>query len=403
MKIGIHLGIDVPESGGVFTFQRSIGEALLEIASQSQHSFVVFHGNQVNIAPTRNVTSVPLNLPKYVRAYYRFCRSIGYVANVLNCQPFLIPQNSGVARRIEQSGVDIVWYVGPFCYTMDMPYIITVLDLQHRLQPYFPEVSANGIWEDREQIYSIKLRRATKIIVSTEVGKKEIETFYQVPADRIQVLPYAAPKYNSSLLGIGNGENVLKKYNIPNNYLFYPGQFWPQKNHVGLLYALQILLNKWNISLPIVFTGSDKGNLDYVKTVAAELGVNNQLYFLGFVPIEDIAALYKNALALTMPTLVGPDNIPALEAFALSCPVITSDLPGFEEQLGDAALLVDPKDEEQIAFAIKSLYENKELRQNLIKKGLERVARWTWTDYVQGVFKILDKFEPIRRTWGKSV
>ena len=401
MKIGIHLGSDVPESGGVYTFQRSIGEALMEIASQSQHSFVIFHGNQVKLSPTRNVTSVPLNLPKYVRAYYRFYRSIGYVANILNCQPFLIPQDSGEARRIEQSGVDIVWYVGPFCYTMDMPYIITVLDLQHRIQPYFPEVSANGIWEKREQIYSIKLRRATKIIVSTEVGKKEIETFYQVPADRIQVLPYAAPKYNSSLTGNCNKENVMMKYNIPNNYLFCPGQFWPQKNHVGLLYALQILLNKWNISLPVVFTGSDKGNLDHVKKVAAELGVNKQVYFLGFIPIEDIAALYKNALALTMPTLVGPDNIPALEAFALSCPVITSNLPGFEEQLGDAAVLVNPQNELEIALAIKQLYENPMLRNTLIKRGLDRVARWTWQDYVKGVISTIEDFASIRRCWGK--
>jgi glycosyltransferase involved in cell wall biosynthesis len=292
-----------------------------------------------------------------------------------------------------------MWYVGPFCSTMEIPYIFTVLDLQHRVQPYFPEISNDGIWESREKVYSHELRRASYVIVSTNVGKAEIEKFYQIPADRISVLPYAAPQLDHEQI---NG-SVLHKYGLEPGYLFYPAQFWPEKNHIGLLKAIRLLRDKWNINIKVVFVGSDRGNLTFVKEWITQLDLEDQVYILGFIPREDLMALYKHALALTMPTLVGPDNIPSLEAFALRCPVITSNISGFQEQLGDAALLINPTDEEQIALAIKSLLDDNELRESLIIKGLERISKWSWIDYVKGFLSIADKFQPIRRTWGKKL
>jgi len=401
MKIGIHLGNGVPESGGASTFQESIVEALFEVAPRSQHTFVLFHGKKARMSCTQNVTSVQLYLPKYVRGLYRFCRSVGYFAKILNCQPFLIPQYSGEARRIEQSGVDIVWYAGPFCSTMEIPYIINVFDLQHRLRPYFPEVSSNGIWENREHFYSVKLRRATNIIVGTEVGKKEIEMLYQILPERIKVLPYAYPDYNLSRKNIYSEINIRKKYNIPNNYLFYPAQYWPHKNHIALLQAVRILIDKWNISIPVVFVGSDKGNLNYIKKNVIKLGLSDMVYFLGFVPREDLFSLYKNAIALVMPTLFGPDNLPPLEAFVSSCPVIISDLNGISEQLGDAALFVNPLDTNQIALSIKSIYEEPNLRKKLIQRALNKATMWTWEDYIESIIRIIEDFEPIRECWQK--
>jgi glycosyltransferase involved in cell wall biosynthesis len=136
---------------------------------------------------------------------------------------------------------------------------------------------------------------------------------------------------------------------------------------------------------------------------AEELNLSTQVHFLGFVPREDLLSLYHNAFALTYLTFFGPENLPPLEAFALGCPVIASNVSGAQEQLGNAALLVDPKDPNQIALAIKSLHEDISLRYTLIQRGLERAHRWTGKDYVKGVFSILDEFEPIRRCWGKDV
>jgi len=99
-------------------------------------------------------------------------------------------------------------------------------------------------------------------------------------------------------------------------------------------------------------------------------------------------------------TFFGPENLPPLEAFALGCPVIASNVSGANEQLGDAALLVDPKCPKEIAQAIKNLHDKPNLREDLIYRGSKRASIWTGKDFVRGVFSILDEFEAIRRCWG---
>jgi glycosyltransferase involved in cell wall biosynthesis len=96
-------------------------------------------------------------------------------------------------------------------------------------------------------------------------------------------------------------------------------------------------------------------------------------------------------------SLCGPENLPPLEAFALGCPVVASEIAGAAEQLGEAALLVDPCSPEEIANAIRLLLDDPERVRSLVEKGRRRAARWTGRDFVRGVFKMLDEFEPVRR------
>jgi glycosyltransferase involved in cell wall biosynthesis len=169
-----------------------------------------------------------------------------------------------------------------------------------------------------------------------------------------------------------------------------------------LLRSVKILQERYGLVLPLVFVGSNPGNLGHVRRVADELGLSKQTYFLGFVPREDLVDLYRHAFALTYVSFFGPENLPPLEAFALYCPVIASDVAGAREQLGDAALLVDPKDEEQMAKAIRSLHSDAVLRETLLKRGAERARKWTGDDFVRNVYAILDEFEPIRGRWDSA-
>ena len=180
-------------------------------------------------------------------------------------------------------------------------YVFTVLDLQHRLQPWFPEVSAKGLWRRREEHYATAIRRASAVITGTESGKAEIVQFYQVPPERIKLIPHPTPRFALDAPKENNKE-MLTKYHIPEGYLFYPAQFWPHKNHVTLLLAVRILREKHDLILPVVFVGSDGGNLQHVRRVVDELGLSTQVYFLGFVPRQELVGLYRNALALTLAT-----------------------------------------------------------------------------------------------------
>src|SRR5262249_4054909 len=149
--------------------------------------------------------------------------------------------------------------------------------------------------------------------------------------------------------------DVLRRLNVPRTYLFYPAMFWSQKNHAVVLEACKIVRDRTGWDLGVVFTGSDQGNLEYVRSYAGELGLRGACRFLDFVKQDDLAELYKGALCLTFASFVGPDALPPLEAFALGCPVIASALPGTAEQLGDAALLFDPSDEDALASHIANL------------------------------------------------
>ena len=135
-----------------------------------------------------------------------------------------------------------------------------------------------------------------------------------------------------------------------------------------------------------------------MRNFASQLQPSINVSFLGFVPLEDLVALYRGAFALSYVTFFGPENLPTLEAFALGCPVIASDVSGAREQLGDAALFVDPRNPSEIAAAIKSLQDD-DLRRSLIDKGRARAERWTAKDFVRGVFNAFDEFEPVRRCW----
>jgi glycosyltransferase involved in cell wall biosynthesis len=291
-----------------------------------------------------------------------------------------------------------MWFVGAEAVQIDLPYMAIVWDLQHRLQPWFPEVSAGGTWRQRESFYAEYLRRATMIIAGNDEGRLEIERFYQVTSNRIKILPHPTPAFTLRAAPT-DVEPLLRKYGLKRNYLFYPAQFWSHKNHVNLLRAAAKLKQEQQLDFQLVFVGSDKGNLEYVKSFAARLEPALDVAFLGFVPLEDLVVLYRGAFALTYVTFFGPENLPTLEAFALGCPVIASDVPGAREQLGNAALLVDPRQPAAIANAVKTLYHDERLRRELIEKGRARAEQWTAKDFVRGVFNALDEFEPVRTCW----
>jgi glycosyltransferase involved in cell wall biosynthesis len=125
--------------------------------------------------------------------------------------------------------------------------------------------------------------------------------------------------------------------------------------------------------------------------------------FPGFVSQHELVVLYRNAVALAYVTYFGPENLPPLEAMAAGCPVVASNVPGSEEQLGDAALRVDPRDPLAIARALHQVRSDVNLRNALIARGRDRARRFRPDQFVQGVMAILDELEPIRACWDANV
>jgi glycosyltransferase involved in cell wall biosynthesis len=412
MKVALFLSDQKsPSIGGAYTFQSQLVDAVLRLNSESKHTFIFCKsGNRVlesDLLYSSNLScyskksyqewikSQLIIVKNYVFHQLRLIGAI-YLYNIFE---YLISKwrEVKILKLLRENQIDLTLSFVPSCPTVNYPYIVTVWDLQHRLQPYFPEVSIVGEWQVRENTYSKILNRAATVITGTEIGKSEIERFYQISAERIKVIPLFTPQYN--LNSSEKNDAVLTKYGIPDRYLFYPAQFWPHKNHIGLLLAIQCLKEKYGLEFPLVLVGADEGSEAYVREMVGKLDLSKQVYFLGFVPQTDMPQLYQNAFALTFLSFFGPDNLPPLEAMALGCPVIAANVSGASEQLEEAALLVDPKQPEEIAIAVKSLLEDAALRQNLIEAGSLRAKRWMADDYIREVFSVLDDFEPIRRCW----
>ena len=185
-------------------------------------------------------------------------------------------------------------------------------------------------------------------------------------------------------------------------YLFYPARFWSYKNHVVAVAALKVLRDKWNLSMNLVFSGADEGNLNYVLSYAQSLGVRDQIKYVGEVKREELFVLYKNALALVYVSATGPDNLPPLEAMSVGCPAIVAEVPGAREQYGDACLFFHPMDERALAAHIKLLLDDPSLCEALRLKGFNRAKKWTVEDYATEVIRLFDEFELISRSWGSS-
>jgi glycosyltransferase involved in cell wall biosynthesis len=301
-----------------------------------------------------------------------------------------------IARREK---LDLVWFMIPNAVPVSVPFIATVLDLEHRKQPYFPEVSyTDWTWAAREENFSRLLPRATFVFTGTQEGKNEIIRFYRVDPPRVHVLPLPAPPTLPVSSAPAVGE-IREKYGIRGEYLLYPAQFWAHKNHVNLLHGLDRLRREYDLQPSLVFTGSNKGNRAYVQSVARDLRLSDRVFDLGFVSREELAALYSGAAALVYPSFFGPDNLPPLEAYGYLCPVLAADVPGAREQLGQGALFFDPKDPRAIAASIRDVMRDASLRQSLIEAGAKVLEERTPQAYAATVCRLLDDFEPIRRCW----
>jgi glycosyltransferase involved in cell wall biosynthesis len=292
---------------------------------------------------------------------------------------------------IKQDCPDVMIYVKPGVHSFQWNYraIFPIHDLQHRLQRRFPEVSENGEYRRREFFYTKSIPRAAAILTDSETGKEDLLHCYDLDEKKIFVLPYITPTFRSAHTASSFMKHVKRKYALPPQYLFYPAAFWEHKNHSRLIHAIAMIVNEKKVRIPLVLAGSKRGEYNQVVSLVDSLGLNDIVHFIGYVPDDDMPALYRQAIALVMPTFFGPTNIPILEAWVSECAVITSDIRGIREQVGDAGLLVDPMNERAIAEAIWALYQSPQTRKELIERGKVRVMQWTPRDFASRLSEVI--------------
>jgi glycosyltransferase involved in cell wall biosynthesis len=236
-------------------------------------------------------------------------------------------------------------------------------------------------------MFSNVCRWAKGILVDSEVGRQQVAESYGTPLERIHVLPFVAAPYIRETQTLPDFD---VRYPLPAKFIFYPAQFWEHKNHKRLISAIASLKNELP-DLALVLAGSPKNAYDSVIRLVNELGLTNDVHFLGYVPDAYMPELYRRARALVMPTFYGPTNIPPLEAFVVGCPVAISGTYAMPEQAGGAALLFDPKSEPEIADCIYRLWTDDRLCAELKETGKQQAANWGQQQYNARFLQIIDQ------------
>ena len=298
--------------------------------------------------------------------------------------------------NFEKDGIDLVYFTNPssIClYLERLNYMLPIWDTCHRDHPEFPEVRNGFEFEAREDFLKKALPKATAVIAESEWGRDTLIRRYSLDEDRVYCVRMPA---SVNILETNTEENFcpFEHASIPDNqsFVFYPAQFWPHKNHRLIIDALAHLKNMFDMNIYAVFCGSDCGNLDTTLKYAAKKKVSNLVKYLGYVPDNQMPLYYKNSLALVMPSYFGPTNMPPMEAFAIGTPVIVSDLPGFNEQIGNAGLQIKPTDFAGLDSMLKHLHENQTFRDQLIAKGKERFKSFSDEERIKTLDQIFEKF-----------
>ncbi len=293
-----------------------------------------------------------------------------------------------IIRTINRDRCDVVLYPSQdaVAYQTSVKSLVAVHDLMHRYESHFEEYrTGDYAYEVRERHYSNITKYADGIMVDSTIGKEQVVESYQCSTDKVHVLPFVPPTYLLESQEI----DMCAKYRLPQRFIFYPAQFWEHKNHTTLLQALY-LLREQGETIPLVLVGSKKNNYDRVVQALADLRLQEHVHILGYVSNDEMYSLYKQAVAMVFVSCAGPTNIPPIEALLLGCPLIVSNKYAMPEQVGSAALLVDPLSPEEFAQNILHIWHSCYLREQLKQSGFHQIQSWTQKHFNERVKTIID-------------
>jgi glycosyltransferase involved in cell wall biosynthesis len=388
VKVGFYCASASPVQGGGFSFVDTLRSGLLRNGALVEHH-PVFYGSDSGGRLVRYDPAVDDDPVGFLAA-------INSRVNAAARGAALLGRGWRWSRVLKRDGVELLWSDGPDVPLAGVPFVVTIWDVGHHLLPFFPELGGARPWRVREGRLREVARRAAAVVVGTRTGRAQVRRAYGIDPARIRVLPLPVPTLPQ---GAEDPVDVHRRWKIRAPYLLYPAQYWPHKNHIVLLRAMALLAERGFTDFELVLTGSDKGNLAFVRATASEMGLASRVRFLGFVSRSELAGLYSAAAALTFPSLLGPDNLPPLEAFSVGCPVVAAEVPGASEQLGAGARLVPPTSAEAWAVAIEEVLGGGPVVSERVTAGKAIAAARGVSAYIQGIRRVIDEFEPYRACW----
>ena len=373
MRVGL-VAMSSPKLGGTYQYTLSMIEALKGLPEVHLTLFV----------PYGNEAYVDLGLP--------LVRLPGFGVAIGQ----MIRRGLGASGSVDDfSGIDLL--VAPIYTTrllsFGRPFVYTLHDLQER---YYPGnfTLAQRLW--RAISNQVLTARAAGVICESEYVRSDIEKFLKVDRSRIFVIP-GPPVSSLTAVDLKTQElaGLKASLSLPDDFVFYPAQLFPHKNHVRLIRAFARLGSEFR-DVHLLFTGDKRYEYQRILRCAEELGLSGRVRYLGYIDTQSLAAAYRLARCVAIPTLFESISIPMYEAFSLGVPVCASNVFALPEQAGDAALLFDPLSVDDIAEKLASMLGDDELRGHLVARGRIRIAAQSMGKYTEQLGCLLSRVAPVR-------
>ena len=340
---------------GIGVYTRNLNERFVEA------------GNYVTLYNDGLVVSRERFLKKYINFFKRILKEqlgmdMWFKKNSLEL--YHVPKNTGV----------------PFFH--NIPVVVTIHDI---IPHVFPDKYLSNILERiwYELAIRVSIHRSDKILTISNFSKEELIRYYDVDSSKIEIVSLA---YNEAFRKIEDKSmlnDVKERYRLNNKYILAIGGSEYRKNIQRLI---NVYLKNFRDDYELIVVGGKWRDIDLSKKYQGE-----NIRFITGVPEEDLIAIYNMASVFVFPSFYEGFGIPVLEGMACGVPVITSNVSSMPEVGGDAAIYFNPYDEKDMADKIRMVLDNEQLRDVMVKKGLEKVKEYSWDKCARETLKVYEE------------
>ncbi|MGC2446990.1 MAG: glycosyltransferase family 1 protein [Candidatus Sulfotelmatobacter sp.] len=357
---------------GVGTYIRNVVRTLGRLDHETEYFLIGAPAKiqEIGTLP-ENFQTIPIVAPETsIRGYREFRAAL----KGLNCDLVHIPNLFSIPRFLP------------------CPYVMTVHDMLDHMSRVRQRT---GVWGALHmQMTRRVLQGAARIFAVSNFTCNEISKLFEIPSDRIEVVYNAIDeRFLRGHATAADRELIAQRYQVTYPFLLYAGRISPHKNVVRMIEAFSALkteLERDNLypDLKLIIIGDDlSGNPDLRRTVVRS-GVQNDVRFLGFIPIEVLRIFYDSAKIFVFPSLYEGFGLPPLEAMAHGTPVVTSNVSSLPEVVGNAAVLVNPENVFEIMRALHRVLVDKALRDRMKERGYIQATRFSWEISVRRVREV---------------
>lgn len=281
----------------------------------------------------------------------------------------------GLPRAARRAAVDVLHapaYTAP--WWSPVPVVVTVHDLSYELHPEWYPYRRDWM---RRLFYRRSAQGAAHVLTVSRFSATEISAAYRIMPERITVTPLGV----DDAFAPADSEAVVE---LPSSvvapYLLHVGDLHDRRNLAMLVEALFAARRRSGVlsALSLVLVGVDLGVGDELRRLAYRHGAPGAVIQLGTVGEPQLRALYRGAVAFVYPSLYEGFGLPLLEAMGSGTPVIASSAASIPEVVGDAGVLLDPRDREAWTRTIVDIVNNEQKRTEMRSAGLNRAAGFTW-------------------------